>query len=143
MAPTPDALAREWFDQVWNKLDESAIDRLMSPDALVHGLGPEPMRGPAQFKSFYHMFRDAFGGIRVDVEQTVTQGDMCTALCHVVVMHTGDTLGGPPTNRALEFWGMTMVRTQGETIVEGWNAFDFLTMYQQMGWVPNPVVPAA
>jgi hypothetical protein len=25
-------------------------------------------------------------------------------------------------------------------IVEGWNTFDFLTMYQQMGWVKSPVV---
>jgi len=34
-----------------------------------------------------------------------------------------------------------MLRVQDGRIVEGWNAFDFLTMYQQLGWVGNPVAP--
>jgi hypothetical protein len=26
-------------------------------------------------------------------------------------------------------------------LVEGWNVFDFLTMYQQIGWAATPLVP--
>jgi len=37
---------------------------------------------------------------------------------------------------------MTITRVEGDRIVEGWNTFDFLTMYQQMGWVSNPPVPS-
>jgi len=143
MAQTPDALAREWFDQVWNQLDESAIDRLMHPEGIVHGLGPEPLRGPDQFKPFFHAFRNALGGIRVDITRTVVQGDTCAVLCHVVATHVGHTLGAPATDRAVDFTGITMLRVKDGRIVEGWNVFDFLTMYQQIGWVGNPVLPAS
>jgi predicted ester cyclase len=143
MSQTPDALAREWFAQVWNQLDESAIDRLMHPEGLVHGLGPEPLRGPDQFKPFFHTFRNALGGIRVDITRTVVQGDTCAVLCRVVATHVGHTLGAPATNRDVDVTGITMLRVKDGRIVEGWNVFDFLTMYQQIGWVANPVLPAS
>jgi predicted ester cyclase len=143
MSQTPDGLARQWFDEVWNKGDESAIDRLMAADGLVHGLGPDAIRGPEQFKPFYRMFKNGLGGIRIDVERTVVEGDTCAVLCHVVAKHVGDTLGGPATQRDVDFWGMTMVRVREGKLIEGWNTFDFLTMYQQLGWIANPAAPAS
>ena len=32
--------------------------------------------------------------------------------------------------------------TPDEVARQGWNTFDFLTMYQQLGWVRNPPLPA-
>jgi len=58
MNASPDAVIREWFQQVWNERREDAIERLMWPDSIA----------------------------------------------------------------------------------EGWNTFDFLTMYQQIGWIASPVV---
>jgi predicted ester cyclase len=141
--PTPDALVREWFDQVWNRLDESAIDRMLAPDAIVHGLGPEPLRGPAGFKPFFHAFKDGLADIRVQVERVVVDDDTCAAYCRVVARHTGDTLGGPATNRPVDFTGFTMVRVRDGQLVEGWNQYDFLSLYQQLGWIPTPVRPVA
>jgi predicted ester cyclase len=143
MTQTPDALAREWFDSVWNKLDESAIDRLMHPEALAHGLGPQPLRGPEQFRPFFHAFKTALANIRVHVDRTVVQGDTVAVLCHVTGTHVGDTLGGRATGRDVDFWGSTMLRIKDGKIVEGWNTFDFLTMYQQIGWVASPVTPSS
>jgi predicted ester cyclase len=42
----------------------------------------------------------------------------------------------------VEFGGMVIARVRNGQIVEGWNCIDFLSMYQQMGWVTNPVAPA-
>ena len=45
-----------------------------------------------------------------------------------------------PTNRSVEFTGMTMARVVDGRIVEGWNSYDFLSMYQQLGvQPPQPV----
>ena len=141
MAQTPDALAREWFETVWNRLDESAIDRLLHPDSIVHGLAPEPLRGPAAFKPFFHTLRNALGNIRIEIERSIVQGDTAVVLCHVTAKHAGDALGGPASGNPVDFWGMTMVRAKDGLLIEGWNAYDFLTMYQQMGWITNPVQP--
>ena len=136
-----DSVVRAWFHEVWDEGREDAIDRLMAPDALVHGLGTEPIRGPEGFKPYFRTMRAALGDLEVRVERTVVQGEMVAAHCHVIARHVGDTLGGPATGRPVEFWGITIARVVNGKLVEGWNAFDFLSMYQQLGWVKAPVVP--
>ena len=138
---SPDSVVRAWFHEVWDEGREEAIDRLMAPDALVHGLGAEPIRGPEGFKPYFRTMRAALGDLEVRVERTVVQGEMVAAHCHVIARHVGDTLGGPATGRPVEFWGITIARVVNGKLVEGWNAFDFLAMYQQLGWVKAPVVP--
>jgi predicted ester cyclase len=137
---SPDAVMRQWFQEVWNERREEAIDRLMAADAKIHGLAGSAIAGPEGFKPFYRAFCGAFSDFKVEVVQTVVQGDRVAALCHVNGRHMGDALGGAATGRSVEFWGTTIGRVQGGQIVEGWNTFDFLTMYQQIGWVKSPVV---
>jgi predicted ester cyclase len=138
---SPDTVIREWFREVWDEGNEAAIDRLMAPDAMAHGLSPDGIVGPAGFKPFFRSMRAALGDLRVEVQQTVTEGDRVAAHCHVIGRHVGDTLGGPPTDRPVDFWGMTIARVSGGQIVEAWNSFDFLTLYQQVGWVSDPPLP--
>jgi NTE family protein len=137
----PDALVRAWFHEVWDEGREEAIDRLMAPDAIVHGLGEGSIRGPEQFKPFFHLMRNALGDLEVTVEKTIVQGDTVAAHCHVVARHIGDALGGAATGKKVEFDGITIARVKDGKLVEGWNVFDFLRMYQQMGWVKEPVLP--
>ena len=140
MEHTPDAVIRRWFRDVWNAGREDAIDRLMSSDALVHGLGPDPMIGPDQFKPYFRSMRNALRDIDVTVVRTVVEGEIVVAHCHVTARHAGALFGAPPTGRTVDFWGMTMGRVVDGQLVEGWNCFDFLTMYQQVGLVKSPVV---
>ena len=37
--------------------------------------------------------------------------------------------------------GVCIARVSDGRLVEGWNVFDFLTMYQQIGWVDTPPLP--
>jgi predicted SnoaL-like aldol condensation-catalyzing enzyme len=126
---------------VWDEGDEAAIDRLMHPEALVHGLGGAPIRGPEQFKPFFRVFNRALGDLSIDIVRTVVEGDTCAVHCHVVARHVGPDLGGPPSGAKVDFWGMTILRAENGRIVEGWNCFDFLSMYQQIGWMSDPVLP--
>ena len=42
-----------WFEEVWNKKRESAIDEMLDDDVVVYGLGPEDIVGPENFKAFH------------------------------------------------------------------------------------------
>jgi predicted ester cyclase len=139
MAGTPDALVRQWFDQLWNNGDEGAIDRLLAPNAQVFGLasGDQPIVGPEAFKGFYRQFRAGFSDLKVNVMRTVTEGDWVAASCHCVGTHTGPFLGKAATQKAVDFHGMVMIRIAGGQLVEGRNSFDFLTCYQQIDLVPQ------
>jgi predicted ester cyclase len=144
VTPTPDSLTRQWFQEVWNDGDERAIDRLLSPDAVVHGLGgsdESPMRGPDAFKPVFRTFRAAIEDLRITVERTYECGDTCVAWCRVRGTHSGSAFGGAPSGREVDFQGVTIIRARDGLLVEGWNVFDFLKMYQQIGWIANPVLP--
>jgi steroid delta-isomerase-like uncharacterized protein len=140
MNTTPDAVMRTWFEEVWNQGREDAIDRLFAADGVVHGLptadGAEP-RGPEQLKPFVRSLRGAFPDIHIRVTRTVTEGDMIAVHCHVTGTHRGDSLGVNATGRQVDFWGMCIGTIRDGQIAEGWNSFDFLVMYQQIGLVPT------
>lgn len=138
---SPEALIRAWFHEVWDEGREEAIDRLLAPHAIAHGLAPEGIRGPEGFKPYFRAMRAALGDLEITVLRTISEGELVCAHCQVVARHVGDALGAPATNRRVEFQGMTVARVQNGQLVEGWNCFDFLSMYQQLGWVKNPPLP--
>ena len=96
---------------------------------------------PLAFKPFFQMMQRALGDLQVRVERTIVEGDMCAAHCCVTARHVGPTFGAPATDKPVQFWGMCFARVHNGQIVEGWNCFDFLSMYQQLGWVKNPPLP--
>ena len=144
MSQSPDAVMRQWFKEVWDEGRPEAIDRLAVDNFTVHGLGgptDPPMIGKDAFKAVHRMFLDALGDLTVTVEKSVVQGDLCAVYCRVAGRHTGAALGGPPTNKDVNFTGITIGRVANGQVVEGWNVFDFLGMYQQIGWVKTPPTP--
>lgn len=131
---TNDQLVREWFEQVWNQQREEAIDRMMAPDALVHDLVPSgPMKGAAAFKPFHRQFLLAFPDMHIDVLRTITEGDLVAVHCRVSATHSGDALGPAATHRKASISGIAIARIKNNQIVEAWNCFDFLSLYQQLG----------
>ena len=141
MSPTPAAVMRRWFDEVWNQGREATIDELFAPDAIAYGLVGGDIAGPEAFRPIFHTFRGAFPDIHISVLRTVTEGDLVAVHVHVTGTHTGESLGIAPTGRAVSFEGMTIGRIVEGQFREGWNSFDFLTMYQQLGVVA--AVPGA
>ena len=125
----------EWFEEVWNKGREEAIEEMMLPDVETHGLQhPDGTRvnGRQAFRSFHKQLRSSFSEIHVEVQQTVTEGNMTMALCEVTGIHTGDGLGWPATGKRVAFTGMCLVRLQDGRVAEAWNQFDFESLYRQL-----------
>lgn len=131
----------EWFEHVWNRGDEAAIHRLMAPTAQIHGLAGAagaPLVGPAAFVPFFRQFRQAFPDLHVTVARAVCDGELVVAHCHVRGTHLGHGLGVAPSTAAIDIWGMSISRVHQGQLVEGWNTFDFLSLYQQIGLVAAP-----
>ncbi len=122
-----------WFNEVWNNKNEAAIDEMFAEDGLGYGLGVENIIGPEQFKIFHKAFVSAYPDLKVYVEDTVIEGDKIAVRCKVTGSHAGDGIGVSPTNQPVEFTGMVIVRVKDGKIVEAWNEFNFMAMYQQVG----------
>ena len=139
MPANPADVARAWFEEVWNRGDERANDRMMADDATFHGLAPPaaaPVVGPEGFKPFFRQFKAAFPDIHVAIAELVCEGEKVAVHCTVTGTHRGDSLGAAPTQKPISITGMGIARVRDGKIVEAWNAFDFIALYRQLGLTP-------
>ena len=136
MAKEHEAFLHRWFEEVWHKGREEAIDEMFAEDGIGYGLpteNGEPIRGPKDFKPFFRNFRAAFPNIKISIEETVCEGDKIAAVCRVTGALEGESLGISPANQPVEFTGILILRLKDGKIIEAWNEFNFMTMYQQLG----------
>ena len=141
MSDQNETILHRWFEEVWNKGRAEAIDEMFACDGIVHGLAgesSEELCGPEGFKPFFQSFRNAFPDLKVTVEDTVSEGDKVVARCTVRGTHTGEGIGIAPTEQPVEFSGICIVRVKDGQVVEAWNNFDFMKMFQQMGVMQPP-----
>ena len=125
-----------WFENLWNRGDETTIDKLAAPNMVGRGLGPMEITSREDFRAFYRSFRATFPSVIVSVDRVVEAGEFATALLRVKV--TAANGGGP-----YRFDGSVTVRIVEARIVEGWNYFDFLSLLTQMGAVGADAMPEA
>lgn len=137
MSEANKAIVRRWFEEVWNQGRVESIDAMFSADGRVHGLGDLPP-GPAGFKPFHAAFRQAFPDMRITIDDVIAEGDLVAYRFTARATHRGAGLGFDATNRRAEFTGMGFARIRNGKLVEGWNNFDELGMFQQLGVVQRP-----
>jgi len=133
-------LLKTWFEEVWNKGRESAIDELADPDMVAHGLVDargEPISGVAKFKDFWRQFRETFPDIHIDVQEALGDNDKEIVRCVVRATHKGDGIGIAATHKPVKFTGTVIARVKDGRLVEAWDNWDFLGLYQQLGAVPR------
>ena len=119
-------LTWRWFDEVWNKGSEQAIDALLAPNAVVHGIEGIHEKGPAGFKIFHRDFLKNFN-VAVQVAGVISENGMESSRCEVKATHL-------QTGKDVQFTGHTTIMIENGMIAEAWNNFDFLSMYQQLGF---------
>ena len=139
---TPDnkTIARNWFEEVWNKKSAAAVETMMSPQCVVHGLGQDgqDLVGPAGFKPFQQAFVSAFPDLRIEVGDVIEEADRVVVRFTATGTHSGDGLGFPATGRRMRVDGITIARIENGVLTEGWNIFDAMGMLQQLGALPPP-----
>jgi predicted ester cyclase len=135
------ALMHRWFEEVWKKGRAGAIDEMFAEDGIAHGLVEEhgnELCGSKGFKPFFVNFRSAFSDLEVIIEDTVVEGDKIAVRCSVRGTHRGAGINLSATNLPVEFTGICITRIKDGKIVEAWNNFDFMTMFQQVGAIQPP-----
>jgi steroid delta-isomerase-like uncharacterized protein len=124
------ALARRWFEEVWNQGKESTIDELFHPQGKAYGF-PDPdsvLIGPAGFKTTHRVFQNAFGNIHIVIDDLVAEGDRVAIRWTCTMIHNGDSLGFPATGKKTTFPGSSFITCHDGKLTEGWNFMDLTKM---------------
>ena len=132
------AIAKRWFDEVWNQRRIATITELFAPNGISHGAAEDgsDLRGPAPFLALYERLIGAFPDMKLTVEDAIAQDDKVLIRWTATMRHTGDDLGIAATNKPVAFGGMTLVKIANGKFIESWDHWDKLAMLQQLGVVP-------
>jgi steroid delta-isomerase-like uncharacterized protein len=131
-------VVRRWFEEVWNRGSESAIEEMFDAGGVAHGLGDseKDVTGPAEFKPFVANIRGALPDTHIAIEDIFADGDRVAVRVTLQGTHTGNGLGIAPTGRSVRIQGIVIVRMLNGRIKEGWNSYDQLGLLRQLGALP-------
>ncbi|WP_263367515.1 ester cyclase [Edaphobacter bradus] len=128
------ALARRWFEEVWNQGRESTIDELFHPQGKAYGF-PEPesvLHGPGDFKTIHRQFHGAFSGIHIDIDDLIAEGDRVAIRWTCTMTHNGDALGFPASGKKTTLGGSSFITCRDGKLIDGWNFMDLTKMTLQL-----------
>ena len=125
------ALARRFFEEIWNQEDEAAIDRFIPVDAT--GNDPDFGSGREGFKQQWRMWRAAFPDLHFAIVDLIAEGDKVLTRWTLTGTHRGEFLGIAPTGRAIRVEGMSLDRIEDGLVAEGFDGWDALGLRRQLG----------
>src|ERR1051325_1175645 len=111
-------IARRWFEEVWNDNRDAAIEELMYPEAVFHMEGAE-VRTPAEFRQMRDAFMSAVPGLRIEIEDVVSNGEHAVVRWHFRGTHGGSGFGERATSQRIALRGMSRGGVRGGKGIEG------------------------
>jgi predicted ester cyclase len=143
------AIARRFFEEVFNKGNGAAVDELIAPNIVLHFDSPTNVPVPAEMqlsleeiKQFVSQFRTTFPDLHYTVELQVAEGDLVVTRGTARGTHQGEywdsTFGDIPHTLKLVKWTETAIdRIVEGKIAENWINEDALGRLQQIGALPT------
>lgn len=148
MSEANKALVREHFEEIFNRQDLDACDRLMADDYIEHAVAPfgeaEPGRvdGPQAMRATAEWLLGQFPDMQMTVEAIVAEDDLVA--CRV--LSEGTNLG--PLNGVMPATGKRFVarqshwyRVEDGKLAEHWATREDLVAMLQLGVVRRPGPP--
>jgi predicted ester cyclase len=127
-------LVRRWFEEVWNKQREEAIDEMFAPEGRAHGF-PEPdsvLVGPENFKKIHRAFLATFPDVQIVVNEILCEGDRVAVTWTASMTHLGDGLGFAPTLKKASLNGCSVLVIRDSQILDGWNYMELQGLVQRL-----------
>ena len=125
-------VVKRWFEEVWNQRRRETIDEIAAPDAVLHGLGGQPLRGPAGFLQFYEAFLTSFPDVGVTVEDVLVDGNRSAVRLTARATHGGPAFGLAATGTPIVLTAMVFMHWKDGKVIESWNEVDMSRVATQL-----------
>jgi predicted ester cyclase len=125
-------IAADFFEQIWNQKDESAIDRFIAFNAA--GNDPEFGVGRESFREQWKQWHASFPDLHFDVREIIVEGNRVVTRWHLTGTHSGAPFQGhPATGASVAVDGVSIDSIDNGMVSEGFDAWDQLKFRTQLG----------
>lgn len=140
MVTTPEeakVAVQRWFNDIWNRSDEQAVDELLAPD-FVLDLSFNRVPGREAFKHLLQANHAAFEGLTysADDDDIVAENDKAAAFWTMDIgKHRGAWQGIPPSGNGAVIHGMSLFLFSHGQISEIRVISDVYSLMRQIGGI--------
>ena len=118
--------------------DLNTADQFIASDWVNHDPSMPPLQGYEGFKQLNMLFRSAFPGFHMEIEDILAEGDKVAGRIRFTATNTGSFQGMPPTGKAVDVTGTGIFRVVDGRVTDNWVNFDMLNLLRQLGVVSAP-----
>jgi steroid delta-isomerase-like uncharacterized protein len=131
------ALLRQAAEQIWNRGNFDAVDKMVAPNSTARNQG-EGM-GREDFKQLVKEMRAGFPDLSFTIDAQVAEGDQVVTFATLRGTHKGEFRGLSPTGNKIEVRGSSHTTVQNGQVVQESVIYDQLAMITQLGVKPESV----
>jgi len=139
---TTEDIALSYFEELTNKHDLSAIERIFDPALQFYDPAIVPggqANGYEATRAFFSAFFKAFPDVNFTINDLFTQDDRAAIRFNWTATHRFKFLGIDVTDRHVSVPGIDIFHIAGGRIVEVRVAFDRLELIEQLGGISHPL----
>jgi len=128
-------IAHLWYEVMWSKPEPDLADELVAPDYAPEWVHIDKT-GPEQIKHEIRYFRSVFPDLKYEIVETATLPDRVWIRYKAKGTQLGSAWGFPPSGKAVEFDGATILYIRNGKVIDRWSAFSFYDILTDLGLVP-------
>ena len=132
-------LYRHYIEDIWNKRDQTAVERYLAPNYVEHNQALPPGRDGRW--GFVSKTLAAFPDYHAEVQEVVAEGDRVVARVQFTGTQDGSWEGRPPTHNKLVFQTADFFRFENGKIAEHWDVVNVLPLFVARGEIQPPAAP--
>ncbi len=130
-------LARQFLRDLWSEGKLEIVDQILAPDFVaVLGVKPYKVEGPAAVKEWARRNREAFQGLKYEINDLVAEEDRVVAYWTMTAKHVGHWGDSAPSNKDVSIHGLSLFRVANGKLVECVIQNEALSLLRQIGTVP-------
>lgn len=128
------ALGKRWFEEVWNQKKSESVPELLAADCVMHGISETggDVHGPEGFLVMHGRLLSAFPDMQFALDDCFGAGDKIVVRWTATMRHTGPGLGIDATGAEIKLRGMGIARIAGGKVLETWDNWDRMAMFEQI-----------
>jgi steroid delta-isomerase-like uncharacterized protein len=109
-----------------------ALEELIHPEVVDHSAYEGQPVGIEGYRHFFRLWKRAIPDLKLELELTLSEGDLIAYRWHATGTHLGPYLDHPPSGNAVRFSAISINRVRDGLIVEEWVEIDQLGLLQQI-----------
>lgn len=116
----------------------TGLENLVAKDYKEHN--PEPSmksKGLQLLKDQIELYHTAFPDMKIKISEIFGDGEKLAVYSTFTGTNKGEMFGIPATNKKVTVNGMDIMKFDNEKISDHWGVYDNLTMFKQLGLVPE------